>query len=334
MKLIRNADVRRELLVAACLCLAISVPCFVFLGPWAGGAVLLAGAVQIALRLFEAARRHREMEKLAQSLDAVLHGQGTLLADCREGELAILKSEIEKLTVLLREDADELRQAKLNLTGSIQDIFHQIRTPLTSMGLTASLLQKEDLGYEERLELVRDLERQLRRIRWLTENLLKLSRLDAGVVTFHREDMALADLVRAACGPLEIALELRGVELRLNIGQERLACDRDWTLEAVSNLVKNSMEHTPQGGRVTLTGRETPIFTELTVEDTGPGFHKEDLPHVFERFYRGKNAAPDSIGIGLAMARAVAAGQNGTLKAENRREGGARFILRFYKATV
>ena len=129
-------------------------------------------------------------------------------------------------------------------------------------------------------------------------------------------------------------MELKGQELILDLGGAALTADPAWTAEALGNVVKNCVEHTPEGGTVTVTARQTPIFTEICVTDTGPGIDPEDLPRLFERFYRGKNAGEHSVGIGLALARQIAAAQNGTLQAANRPEGGAKFTFRFYVGAV
>ncbi len=201
------------------------------------------------------------------------------------------------------------------------------------MNLTLSLLAGEE-DETQRLRLTRELKRSLERIDWLVETLLKLSKLDAGVVRFEPESLRAAELTERAVRNLRIPMELKGQELVLDIGDAALNVDPDWTAEALGNVIKNCVEHTPVGGILTVTARQTPIFTELTVSDTGPGIAPEDLPRLFERFYRGKNAGENSIGIGLALARQIAVAQNGTLQAANRPEGGARFTFRFYVGAV
>ncbi len=238
------------------------------------------------------------------------------------------------MTVRLKEQTDALQRDKVRLSQAIADISHQLRTPLTAMNLTASMLSGEDLTDQRRLELARELKRSLGRMDWLVEALLKLAQLDAGTAQMKREPVALEALIEQASKPLLIPMELRNQELQITIKDESFIGDFQWTLEAIANVLKNAVEHTPAGGTVSVTAEENALFTGLVIEDSGPGFAPEELPHLFQRFYKGKNARPESVGIGLALARQIIAEQNGTISAANRPEGGARFTLRFYKSVL
>lgn len=169
---------------------------------------------------------------------------------------------------------------------------------------------------------------------WLIEALLKMAKLEAGTAAFRADKLFAFTLMQKALEPLRIPLELRDISLHMQAGQEAFTGDLLWSAEALGNVLKNCMEHTPDGGSITLRVRETALFTEITVQDTGKGFAAEDIPHLFERFYRGQNAGEESIGIGLALARMVMTRQNGTIQARNAPEGGALFTLRFYKSVV
>jgi len=333
MKLLRNPYVRGEVLADLALTTILLLLGLLFpaAAPWL---IAACGAALLVLHVIFVRRRYRYLEELSQSLDRILHGQQSLLADDGEGELAILTSEIQKLLVRLNEQADRLKGEKVYLTEAIEDIFHQLRTPLTGMNLTVQLLEREDLDYAGRIRLLRDLKRQLARIQWQVEALLKLSKIDAGTAVFMPEELAAAELLRRASESLLIPMELRGQTLKLNCAGERLTADPGWTAEAIENLLKNCMEHTPEGGTVTVTAEETALYTGLVIQDTGEGFDTEDIPNLFTRFYRGKNAAGGSIGIGLALSRMILAAQNATIKADNAPEGGARFTIRFYKSIV
>ena len=330
----KNPELRRE--IGSCLLLTLLLGAAGLLaGPATALALLGAGVLFTGLHLAQAAKRYRAMEEMGAEIDRVLHGQEKVLITRQaEGELSILRSEVEKLTVRLAEQADALRREKAGMVRAMEDIFHQVRTPLTSLNLQIALLAKEDLPWEKRRQLTREARRQLQRLDWLTEALLKMSRIDAGVVTFHREPVSLRKLTEKAAAPLSIPMELREQTLSVSVGEETFLGDLSWSVEALGNLLKNCMEHTPPGGTISVTGEETALWTQLTVQDTGPGFAPEDLPHLFERFYRGRNAGAESVGIGLALARMIAAEQNGTLMAGNAPEGGARFVLRFYKSVV
>lgn len=287
----------------------------------------------VVLHLLITFRRYRRIRLLCQEIDQALHGEAPVhFSDYREGELAILKIEIDKLLVRLTEQSEALRSDKQKLAASLADISHQIRTPLTSIRLVLSLLTEPNLSESKRRELVHQLSRLISRIDWLIEALLKLSRLDAGTVVLKPENVPVAKLVAAAAEPLAIAMELRGQQFSFTpqTHRESFIGDFSWTAEALGNILKNCMEHTPFGGRIQVSAAENTIFTEIIIEDDGPGFAAQDLPHLFERFYKGADSDQESVGIGLALSRIILARQNATIKAENRLGGGARFILHFY----
>lgn len=333
--LLKNPELRRELLVYSGVTLLLFG--LGFLISWQCAVVLLAaGALFTGLHVWMMCRRYRALAELSREVDRLLHDeQGPTIRESEEGELAILRSEIRKMALRLQEAAESSRHDKLTLSSGLADISHQLRTPLTAMHLTASLLAKPELEEARRLSLTRELKKELSRIDWLVETLLKLSKLDAGTVQFARDPVSVRELIAKATQSLLIPMELRGQTLEIAAAEDAVFTgDLAWSAEALSNLVKNCMEHTPEGGRLEVTARQTALFTEITVSDNGPGFDPADLPHLFERFYRGKNAGRESIGIGLSLARAVAAAQNGTLKAGNPPTGGACFELRFYHTTI
>lgn len=333
-QLLRNPEFRRHLLIQAGILLFCALLCL-FFSPIAAGIVLFAGVILLALEYKFTEQRYRKLAELNTQLDSILHGQQSLLiADCQEGELSILTASLQKMLTTLQEQSSLLQSEKQQLSDSIADIFHQLRTPLTSMNLMVSLLSREELPYERRVALTHSLRQQLERTRWLVESLLKLSRLDAGTVVFHPESQPLSQVLNRAAEPLRIPMELRGQRLVLPEGEISLTADPDWTAEALGNLLKNAMEHTPEGGSITVTGEDTALFVRLTITDTGPGFDPQEIPNLFQRFYRGKHAAPDSIGIGLALCRTILAAQNATITAQNAPEGGAQFILKFYKSVI
>ena len=332
--MLRNRELKIECIIDAAATVVLAVA-GLFVHPLAGVLLLLLGTGLTVLHLRHGQRRYARIEALSNSIDRVLHGDdGMRIAESEEGELAILTAEIRKMTVRLTEQNEQLTRDKRMLSDAIADLFHQIRTPLTSMNLLVSLLSKDDLPPEKRLRYLHEFKEQLSRIQWITETLLKLSKLDAQTARFHPEPVAARTLIEHAAEPLRIRMELKDVALEIQDDGAALSVDREWTEEALSNILKNCMEHTPSGGRITVTTVDSPILCRITVCDTGAGFDAEDLGHVFERFYRGKNAADDSIGIGLAFSREVIASQNGTVVAKNAENGGAQFVITFYKSVL
>ena len=294
-------------------------------------AALLAGG---AFHFTATARRYRQLSELAGQLDMFLHGGKELsFSDQKEGELAILRDEIWKMTVMLREQADALQKEKLFLCDAITDLSHQLRTPLTSLNLIQAMLSEPELPKPRREELLRQLKMLLRRIDELLVALLKMARIDAGAVRFARSRVIFAHLAEEAAKPLLISFELRRQTVSFHGSAEAgFTGDLAWSAEAAGNILKNCMEHTPAGGHIEVFWEENAVYCELRIEDAGPGIAPEDLPHILERFYKGKGK--EGFGVGLAFARMVFAGQNGVLTAQNRLRGGACFTVRFYKGVI
>lgn len=333
IKLLKNKEVRTVLLWQILISAAACGVCFTF--DFRAGLVAVALALLLmAVYCISTCRRYRKIADLAGDINRILHGDSAIDFDSySEGELSILHSEIYKMTVRLREQQHTLTKEKAYLADSIADISHQIRTPLTSINLLVERLSASGLSNEDRHQFTNELYELLSRIDWLITTLLKISRLDAGTVEFKQEAVSLKTLVEKSCHPLLIPMELRGQELLIR-AEGDFSGDLSWTCEAVGNIVKNCMEHTPEGGKIEIDASENALYSEIVIRDNGTGIAPEDLPHIFERFYKGKNSDGKSFGIGLALSRMIIAGQGGTVKAENRKPTGAMFSIRFYKGTV
>lgn len=333
MKLLRNPEVLKSLFIYLAISAAASAAAF-FFGVSFG---MFTAAVCLALTLLHlcmTGKRYERINALASDIDKILHGSSKIsIESYSEGELAILQSEIYKMTVCLREQHQRLMNDKIYLSDSIADISHQIRTPLTSINLLVELLSEPDLTEEKRFNYCCELRKQLSRIDWLITALLKISKLDAGTVNFKKESASLEDLIGKASESLLVPIEIRGQSLSVS-AKGNFYGDIAWTCEAIGNILKNCMEHTPANGKITVIAEENPLFSEICISDNGMGISKEDLPHIFERFYKGSSSGSESFGIGLSLARMIITEQNGTVKAENRPQGGAKFTVRFYKGTV
>ena len=333
IKLFKNKEVSRALLIQIIISVIATVYIFT-LNTLAGYITLMLSVALIIIQLISTYSRYKTITRLSENINKILHGDNTIeIENYSEGELGILHSEIYKMTIRLREQQQKLINDKVFLADSIADISHQIRTPLTSINLMVELLSDPDITVERRMKLIRDLKGMLNRIDWLIVALLKMSKLDAGTVNFNQETLTMKELMNKACSPLLVPIELRGQELNIKV-EGTFTGDISWTCDAVGNIVKNCMEHTPEGGKLEITATENPIYSEIIITDSGCGISKDDLPHIFERFYKGDKSNDKSFGIGLALARMIITSQNGTVKAENRKEKGAKFTIRFYKVTV
>ena len=299
--------------------------------------ILLGTAAAVFLLQFSAQHSmNKEVAQLCDRIGEILRGAETVQLDSfDEGELSILASEIRKMTIRLREQNGKLREERQFMKEALEDISHQLRTPLTSMMLILGMLRKPDLPKQTRMEQVQELFSLLSRMQWLIETLLSLSRIEAGAVQFREETVDCAAMLRSAIEPLSIALELKDITVDVQIeGTPHYIGDLSYSIEAVGNLLKNCMEHTPEGGTITIAAQENPIYAGILITDSGAGIAQEDLPHIFERFYRSSDFAKKGFGIGLAFARKIVTGQHGSLQVRNAVPHGAQFDLRFYKTTV
>ncbi|WP_019678815.1 sensor histidine kinase [Ruminococcus flavefaciens] len=334
MKLLRNREMYISLMLMSFISCVAALCTYLFYRELVLPVLVLC-ALFIILHIVPSYIKYREIKKLSADIDKILHGEENInLENYNEGDLGVLQSEVHKMTVRLREQRYKLTQDKIFLADLLADISHQIRTPLTSINILVSMLADPDMTYEKREQTIHKLYGLLSRIDWLITTLLKMSKLDAGTVRFHREDVTMKELLEKACMPVRVPIELHGQELIL-VSDGEFSCDIAWSCEAIGNIIKNCMEHTPDGGTITVSGSCNPLYSEIIITDSGSGISEEDLPHIFERFYKGADSGEKSgFGIGLALARMIVTEQNGTVKAENGQNGGAVFTVRFYKGAV
>lgn len=274
-------------------------------------------------------RRERMQEQriadLAVYLENVNQGRETVLSRC-EDEFSQLEDEIYKTVIELRQTKEDACKENKILADNLADISHQLKTPITSMSLMTQLLAE---GGNE--DCIKRLERQIERMDDLVTNLLTLSKIDAKTLKMEKQKLDAAELLILAAEPVEFMIEEKNQKLLLQSDpRAEVFADRRWMAEALLNIIKNCSEHTPKGGSITASYIQNPLYTEFVLEDNGPGLLPEDIPHLFQRFYRGNGASKDSIGIGLALSKSLLEQQNGMIRAENRMEGGARFIVKLY----
>ena len=259
----------------------------------------------------------------------------TKLPSGGEGDFAILGHRFNQMTNRMRLNVEQLMAEKAFLRNTISDISHQLKTPLSSLIVYNDLMtENEGMDREQRLNFLALGHRQLERLEWLIQGLLKMARLEAGSVLFRREPVKLVEIARSAVSALNAMAQEAGVTVSI-VELQPDACflgDGPWLAEAVINILKNGIEHSPAGGAVEMRVGQTPLTAFLSVADRGEGISAEDLPRVFERFYRGTQAVkPNSIGIGLAMAKAIVEGQGGTISVKSERGRGSEFTIVFLK---
>lgn len=329
--MLRNREIRILLLVMSTVGLVSVVAVYTFPSA-AVMLVLLTTLLLISCVFVFTYWRYREIEKLSDYLKKISNGDYSLdVRDNHEGELSILKNDIYKVTLMLSEQSSLLQRDKVRLTDAISDISHQLKTPLTSMMVMADLLDNVDLPDLKRIEFTQNIHRQLERIDWLVSSLLKLSKIDAGTVVFKQEPIVVKELIQKALDPVLIPIDIKEQTISVT-GKETVSflADLNWTIEALINILKNCVEHTQQGGAIDISFSDNALFTEVVIADNGKGISKEDLPYIFNRFYKGKGGSEDSIGIGLAMAYSIITSQHGDIEVKSEQDQGTTFQIKFY----
>lgn len=313
-------------LVCFVICLFFNVTCaFICLAVWALIVLVFAVFTQ---------KRYRDIEELNNYLSEVCSGNYELaVADNAEGELSILKNNLYKVMILLRTASEEAKKDKLYLADSLADISHQLKTPLTSMMIITEVLQNEQ-DAEKRAGFIKIIEEQLTKMKWLITTLLKLSKIDADTADFIFKELNCKDILAASLKPFALQTEIRQIKINTDIEPFLFMGDENWSIEAFENIIKNCLEHTEDGGALNITANTTNVYNEFVISDNGCGIAKEDLPHIFERFYHGKNSSAESVGIGLALSKAVFAKENADISVESQEGIGTKFIIRFYKFVV
>lgn len=294
---------------------------FFVVSSFAAGGILLFLAFA-AMKKGEAQR----INNLTEYLEKINTGRSGVLLQTGEDAFSKLQDEIYKTVTMLYETRERAIDTKNNFAENLANIAHQIKTPITALLLSTQMLG-ENLGEGQRKQI----DMQLSRLVRLEEALLVLSRIDAGTLPLEPKKTDVFTALTLAADNLQELLKDAGVAVNIpEAGEVRVWADMDWTMEAMMNLMKNCMEHTAFGGTVFCAYEQNPLYTRIRIWDQGKGFAREDIPHLFERFYRGKQTNSSGIGIGLALAKAIIESQGGILSAYNRPEGGACFEIRLY----
>ncbi|MBD5556468.1 MAG: HAMP domain-containing histidine kinase [Roseburia sp.] len=279
----------------------------------------------------------KRIEVLSDYLEQVNTGKAVVLSVSGEDIFSKLEDEIYKTVTFLYQTKDAAVQAKNDFAENLSNIAHQIKTPITAISLSLQTLSGGATQKEYERSKLEQIQKQLIRLTHLEESLLVLSRLDAGTLMFQKEDVDVFTVLVLAADNLQELFADSGTSIDIpELGEMLIKADLDWTMEAIMNVMKNCMEHNT-GGTVHCSYGQNPLYTEILIWDEGEGFAKEDIPHLFKRFYRGQNAnvgdniRSSGIGIGLALSKEIIEHQNGIIRAKNLPDGGACFEIRLYK---
>ena len=294
--------------------------------------IILLISIFVILYFFQ--RRNKKIEQLIQYMEQIMQKNYELkIENNTEDELTHLRNEIYKITILLKEQADTEQKERKQLSKSISDISHQLKTPLTSISIMLdNMIENPSMEEKTKEQFIHEIRRQIEWINWLVISLLKLSRLDANVEIFQQEEIKIEELIQNTIQNLAIPIEIKNQEIIVQGDKNaKIIGDYKWQLEAITNVVKNAIEHTPENKKIWITLEENSLFTKMVIKDEGPGIAKEDIKHIFERFYKGKNSSENSIGIGLALAKSIIEKQNGYISCYSKLKEGTVFEIKYMK---
>lgn len=268
---------------------------------------------------------------IAKRIERINLGDYSLQIDRNsEDELSLLDNQIYRTAVKFREQAENSNKDKENLQKSLSDISHQLKTPLTSIiVMVDNILDDDDMPLEIRREFLNDIKHNTNTISFLVQSLLKLSKLDAEAVKFRYEQVEVKSIVDECIKNTAVMAEILGVRLETDCNDIILNCDKKWLCEAVTNIIKNCIEHS-HNGNIKITAEQNKLYTKISIKDNGSGITKEDLPHIFERFYKGKNSSDDSVGIGLSLAKTIIEKQGGYISVSSELNKGSEFVIKFF----
>lgn len=255
------------------------------------------------------------------------------IEDYTEDELSALKQEIYKTSLMLRSEADNSLKDKLNLKDSLSDISHQLKTPLTSITIMIdNILDNEEMDSKTRRKFLINIKREIININFLVQNLLKISKFDANVIKFNKEEVFIKDIVNEAIKKVSALSELKGISIKVSGDKNAtINCDFMWEVEAISNIIKNSIEHINSDGFVEINYTKNKVYSRILIRDNGIGIDSDDLPYIFDRFYKGKNTNRDSVGIGLALSKSIIEKDNGSISVKSTPNIGTIFTIKFFE---
>ncbi len=278
-------------------------------------------------------RRNKSIESITRYLEQINKKNYDLNIESNsEGQLSILKNEIYKTTVMLKEVANNSKLDKLNLKKSLEDISHQLKTPLTSILIILdNLIDDENMNVEMRNDFIKNIKREIMNINFLVQEILKLSKFESNTIEFIKKDIEIKEIIKSSIDNVLLLCDLKNIEIIVEANNYyKIKCDYRWEIEAITNILKNCIEYSENGQKIIINFQQNNIYFMIKIKSFGKMIDKKDLPHIFERFYRGKNSNSEGIGIGLALSKAIINEDNGTIDVfSNKKE--TTFIIKYYR---
>lgn len=276
----------------------------------------------------------KKINEITKYIEEINRGNYKLnIEENTEDELSILKNELYKITIMLKEVAENSQKDKTTLKDSLSDISHQIKTPITSILIMLdNILSDENMPEDIKKDFIKDIKREIVNIKFLVESILKLSKIDSNSIKFIKKEVLIKDIINEAVKNVSMLSELKNIKIIVS-GDDSIKtiCDLKWQVEAITNILKNCIEHSYENKKIYINYNQNNMYTELKIEDNGTGIDAKDLPHIFERFYKGKNSSSDSVGIGLALSKSIIESNNGYIQVDSELNKGTIFIIKYLK---
>ena len=276
-------------------------------------------------------KREKNLKEITNYLKEINnHNYKLKLEDNEEGELSILKNELYKTSIMLNEQASLNKKEKESLKDSLSDISHQLRTPLTSINLMIDNLLEGNLSKEEERKQLISINRKIKSTNFLIESLLKLSKFDANTIEFNNSNSKINKIVENVENNLRDLLDLNDITINIKGNKkDTLYCDYHWLVEALTNIVKNCIEHSNPGSSIDIDYSKSELLTKITIKDHGTGMNDKDKNHLFDRFYKGEKSNPNSIGIGMSLAKTIIEHTGGSISVSSKIGKGTEFTIKF-----
>lgn len=278
-------------------------------------------------------KRNREIKNIIQIIEKINRKNYELkFDDYDEDELSILKSEIYKTTIMLKEAAENSLNDKINLKKSLSDISHQLKTPLTSILIMLdNILDDDEMDSLVRISFIKDIKKEVVKINFLVQSILKMAKFDSNTISYVEESVKLIDIANESVKNTSVLCDLKNIEVKIyNEGDPVIKCDKAWQIEALTNLIKNAVEHSCEGGLININIKKNNVYSEIIIEDFGSGIDLQDLEHIFERFYKTRTSNKDSIGIGLELSKKIIEAAQGRISVESKLGNGTKFTIKYF----
>ena len=277
--------------------------------------------------------KDKEINKIARYIEEINKKNYKLHIDENsEDELSILKNEVYKTTIMLKEAADNSNKEKHQLKKSLEDISHQLKTPLTSILIMLdNIIDNPDMDAEIREDFIRDIKREIITINFFVQTILKLSKIDSNTIDFVKTENTIKEIIEQSIKKVSALCDLKNIKIEIEGNENsKIICDKRWQEEAISNIIKNCIDHSKENSKLIIKYDENEVYSTIIIKDFGEGISQKDLPHIFERFYKGENATSDSIGIGLSLAKAIIEEENGHILVDSDKNG-TQFTIKYLK---